>query len=66
MTEITTRLEELAQKTERRIGQHPDVDTIRLGVKHILDLQAQLAVETAPVAPAPAKPAKRSTKKDDE
>lgn len=64
MTEITARLEELAQKTERRIGQHPDVDTIRLGVKHILDLQAQLAVETAPVAPT--KPAKRSTKKDDE
>lgn len=58
---ITERLQALAEKTERRVGLHPDVDTIRAGIKTILDLEAQAAIEEAP------KPvAKRAAKKDQE
>lgn len=61
MNNLTERLSALADKTERRIGNHPDVDTIREGVIHILDLEAQRAVEESPKAPT-----KRVAKKDQE
>lgn len=64
MTEPTTlpeRLNDLARRTEMRIGNHPDADLCREGAKRILDLEAQLSVEDHPVE-APAAATKRRTK----
>ena len=54
MTEPQTlpeRLNDLARRTEMRIGNHPDAELCREGAKHILAIEAQLAVETNEAQP---------------
>lgn len=65
MTEPTTlpeRLNDLARRTEMRIGNHPDADLCREGAKRILDLEAQLAVEGRTSEAEPSAAPKRRTK----
>ncbi|MDO5647359.1 hypothetical protein [Paracoccus sp. (in: a-proteobacteria)] len=39
--DLTRQLEELALKTERRVGQHPDVDLIREAAATIVEASAK-------------------------